>query len=323
MKSTVLKQTIKLNDSLIQPILYKLEHLSQELGSNIWCLRDDLTAPVFGGNKTRKLDYLVADAISVRATCLIAYGGQQSNFCALAAAYGSKYKLKTTLVFPGTKPPILTGNLKLCELFGANMQFIETEDINNLHKFAEIISVNLNAMGERPYFMPLGGSNSIGIRAYVDLVFDIKQIALQQKVWFNKTYVSAGSCGTVAGLCIGNSLNDLVLGEIIGISVLSDTENVLSNMKILTDNFLARNEISIRGFDFNATDSFKGSHYGAKTPEAEEAQAIFAQTEGILLDLVYTAKAGAAIIHACRKNNFSASENILFVHTGGKGSFYE
>ncbi|MBI4811552.1 MAG: pyridoxal-phosphate dependent enzyme, partial [Ignavibacteriales bacterium] len=176
MTNEILDKFPKVKLSLLPTPLHKLENISHETGINFYCKRDDLTGFAYGGNKTRKLDFLIADAISKKANTLIAVGAIQSNFCRMASAAGKVSGLDVHLVLGGKsasggdKP---TGNLLLCYLFGANIHFVELDDWNNLERQGERLAEKFKAQGKNVYWLPIGGSTPIGALGYVNALIEI------------------------------------------------------------------------------------------------------------------------------------------------------
>lgn len=306
-----------LNYSVLPTPLHKLENLSVKFGFNVFCKRDDLTGFAFGGNKTRKLDYLIADAKSNGCDTLIATGGFQSNFCRLAAAYGAKEKMEVHLVLCGKrKPSKYTANLLLAQMLGAKIYFVESEDWDLWEKSAGKIADKLKQKRKRVYYMPIGGSNSTGALGYVDCMKEIKEYSVRNKIKFDYIIHATGSAGTQSGLITGKYLYNLE-GIIIGVAVAKDSNQLFGEVFNLSKKTAKKFNIQINPFDIKVDSRFIGKGYGYYTKEAREAINIFLKYEGIVLDNVYSGKAASALLYYAEKNVFSKTDNVLFIHTGG------
>ncbi len=307
----------KLNNSLVPTPLHKLDLLSKILGTNIYCKRDDLTGFAFGGNKTRKLDYLIAEAKKKKFNTIVTTGGFQSNFCRIAAAYAVKVGLEAHFILGGDKKPEReTANLLLMKMFGANLYFIETEDWNIWEIEATKLTDKLTRKGKKVYQMPIGGSNTTGILGYLECFDEIISYEKENKIYFNTIIHASGSGGTQAGLLIGKAKHKWE-GKILGISVSKDSQQLSNEILSLSQKGAKKQGLKINSSDVIVDDNYIGGYYGAYTKQAFEAMEIFSKTEGIILDAVYSGKAAAALIDYCRKKRFRKNDNILFIHTGG------
>ncbi len=200
-----MKAINKLQYSILPTPLHKLENLSKRFKTNIYCKRDDLTGFAFGGNKTRKLDYLIYEAIQNGANTIIAVGAYQSNFCRIAAAYGAATGLEVRLVLGGVKPERATGNLLLDNLFGAQIHDVESYEWDDWEKEADILTKKLERSGKKVYKMPIGGSTSTGAAGYVDCMREIKEFSDKENIYFKYIFHATGSAGTQTGLVLGKS----------------------------------------------------------------------------------------------------------------------
>ncbi|MCX7832600.1 MAG: D-cysteine desulfhydrase family protein [Ignavibacteria bacterium] len=307
----------KLNNSLIPTPLHKLEAISKYLEVNIYCKRDDLTGFAFGGNKTRKLDYLIAEAKEKSYNTIVTTGGFQSNFCRITAAYAVKEGLEAYFVLGGKKRPNkLTANLLLMKMFGAKLSFIETEDWDLWESEAMKLADRLTQRGKKVYRMPIGGSNSTGILGYIDCFNEIVSYEKKNNIYFDFIIHASGSAGTQSGLLIGKAVNNWN-GKIIGISVAKSAKQLINEVLKLSHEGGKKYNVKVNYKDVIVDDKYIGKGYGVPTQKASEAIKIFAKLEGILLDSVYSAKAAAALIDYCRKKQFKKKQNILFIHTGG------
>lgn len=306
----------KLYYSLLPTPVHKLENLSKYLNANIYCKRDDLTGFAFGGNKTRKLDYLIYEAIENGADTIVAVGAYQSNFCRIASAYGAACGLDVRLVLGGKKPEIATANLMLDYLFGADVIDVDSYEWNDWEKRAKLLSEELIAEGKKVYSMPIGGSTKIGALGYVDCMKEIKEYSDVNGIEFKDIFHATGSAGTQSGLVAGKTLTGWK-GSINGIAITKNSEQISSEVKTLAEETANLFDIRINDADIIVDDNYIGEAYGAETENAKEAISLFAKYEGILLDNVYSGKAAAGMIDYVRKGLINSSDEILFIHTGG------
>lgn len=322
MDNNILLQFPKISLSLLPTPLHKLKNISAELSRNIYCKRDDLTGFGFGGNKTRKLDFLIADALRKKATTLVAVGAVQSNFCRIAAAAGKVNGLEVHLVLGGKKPKAPTGNLLLSYLFGAQIHFINSPDWNEWEKKGKKIARRLSNKKKKVYWLPVGGSTEIGALGYVNAFLEILEDSKRLRIQFSKIIHASSSAGTQAGLIVGKKLTGWK-GKIIGMGV-AKTEKQLSKevfeLAHETSKFL---HVSIDKKDVILDNSYMGSAYGARTAACESAMKFFAEKEGIVLDNVYTGKAAAGLLDYAKRGLFSPNENVVFIHAGGSVEIFE
>lgn len=312
----------RLRHSLLPTAVHKLEFLSEEYGVNVYCKRDDLTGFGFGGNKTRKLDFLVADALEQGCDTLIAIGANQSNFCRMAAAYGVASSLEVHLVLGGKQPENPTGNLRLDHLLGVACHHVDSADWDQWAHEAERLEKALTSQGKRVYRMPVGGSTARGALGYVEAFAEILADQTRLGVEFDAIIHASSSAGTQAGLVVGQALADWP-GQVVGISVAKPQAEQQQDVLDLAWATAAELGASVEASTVIVDDSYLGSAYAARTPGCEEAVALFAQQAGIFLDYVYSGKAAAALIGYLRQGRFDSGANVLFVHTGGNIELFE
>lgn len=306
----------KLSMSVLPTPLYKLENLSRGLLGTVYCKRDDLTGFAFGGNKTRKLDYLVADALMKGNDSLIAVGANQSNFCRMASGAGVANNFDVHLVLGGSKPEKPTGNLLIDYMFGAKVHHVESEEWDVWEEKSKELAIELAKEGRKAYWMPVGGSNPVGTLGYVWAFFEIMQDCERMGIEFDYIVHATSSGGTQAGLLIGRAMTGWK-GEIIGMAVSKNKEQLTEEIYELAMQTGEQFGVSIDKKNVIVDDSFIGEAYGVITPDGAKAVNLFARKEGILLDYVYTGKAAAGLINYSRKGIFTDKNNILFLHTGG------
>lgn len=306
----------------------KLENLTEHLGGpEIYIKRDDLLGLTSGGNKTRKLEFLVADALEQGADTLVTCGAVQSNHCRLTLSAARKEKLECHLVLeervPGSYHEDANGNNFLFNLLktdGVSVVKGGSDMMAEMEKVAE----KLRAEGKKPYIIPGGGSNEIGATGYVACAQEIMAQLFEQGLEIDCIVTPSGSAGTHAGLTVGlRASNNPV--PIVGISVNKDKETQENNVYKLvekTRDFLqVKSEIDKSAI--NVYDNYVGPGYSLPTEKMVEAIEMLAHHEGILLDPVYTGKVMAGFIDLIRQGYFEKGQKVLFLHTGGAPALYD
>ncbi|MCP4359142.1 MAG: D-cysteine desulfhydrase family protein [Chloroflexi bacterium] len=296
--------------------LEKLKRLSKHLGGpDIYMKRDDQTGLATGGNKTRKLEFLVADALAQGCDHLITLGAEQSNHCRQTAAAAAKYGLGCSLVLSGHTPQNLTGNLLLDQLLGAHLYWAGERDRKEL--LPEVVA-EVEAMGRKPYIIPLGGSNVMGAASYVWAMQEL--MGQLTAVPINIDFIVLASCsgGTQAGLVLGAKIVGF-RGHILGISIQYTAEDLQMQVAALatataTHLGLGTTAVADR---VEVNDDYLGGGYAVVGEVEREAIQMTAQLEGILLDPVYTGRAMASLIDLIRWGAFTRGQSVLFWHTGG------
>lgn len=304
--------------------LVELPRLTSRLGGpRIFMKRDDLTGLALGGNKTRKLELLVGHAVEAGCDTLITGGAAQSNHCRQTAAAAAACGLACHLVLGGSAPPVPEGNLLLDVLFGAEIHW--TGPLRKGEKIPEI-AAKLRAQGRRPYEVPYGGSGPIGAAAFVDAMKELVGQLDTMDLRLSHIVFPSSSGGTQAGLIVGKAMHHR-LCDIIGIAI--DKEGMgdesfrqrvlrLSNetaRSIQFDREFTENDVIIR-------EDYLGGGYGVVGEAEREAIRMVAETEGVLLDPVYTGKAMAGLIGMIRERDLGSSDTVLFWHTGGTPALF-
>ena len=277
-------------------------------GPNIYVKRDDCTGLGTGGNKTRKLEFLIADAIEKKADVIITQGAVQSNHARQTAAAAAKVGMRCELVFEkrvtdASSAYMESGNVFLDKLFGANIQ--EVESGSDMNKEMENISSALREEGMNPYIIPGGGSNSIGALGYVDCVFELIGQANTMNVVIDTIIHATGSAGTQAGIVVGaKALNSKI--PVLGIGVNADKEKQEEKVYQLAcelSDFMGLPGLVERN-DIVANCDYVGDGYGIPTDEMNEAILLLARQEGLLFDPVYSGKGLAGMIDLINKGYF-------------------
>ncbi len=302
--------------------LHALTGLSATLqGPEIWIKRDDLTGLGMGGNKVRKLAFLLAEALRGEADVVMTTGARQSNHARQTAAAAARAGLPCVLVLAGealSAPP--TGNHLLDRLFGAEVRWAGDRDpLEALVAEAEA----LRESGRHPYVIPYGGSNAVGVCGFVAAMVELHQQATVQELAFTDIVLASSSGGTQAGLALGAHLLAHP-ARIVGISIAEEASALrrqLSALASATANLL---EIptSLATEDFTVTDAYLGGGYGVVGEPEREALQLLARTEGLLVDPVYTGRALGGLIDLIRQGTFTAGDRVLFWHTGGSPALF-
>lgn len=300
-------------------------NLSRELDINLWVKRDDLTGVAFGGNKVRKLEYLIGDAYQQQATMLLTTAAAQSNFCRAAAAAGSKAGLRVALLLRGSMDESLEGNLLLNRLLGADVRFINEPD-----PYAETIFAYLlawadeeRARGERPYLVyPHGGScaGALATADYVHAAIELEEQCHAVGIESKHTYVAVGSGSTLAGLLLGVASlgGHLARARIVGVCVGALRPVVEPKVWEFLEATAALLGISPVAPEFALDGSQRGPGYGVATSAAVASIHRAARRKALLLNLVYTGKALAALLKDVARGVVGSGETVLFVNTGGE-----
>jgi len=295
-------------------------------GPNIFIKRDDLLGLAAGGNKTRKLEFLVADALAQGADTLVTCGAVQSNHCRLTLAAAVKEGLKCRLVLeervPGSYKLDASGNNFLYRLMGVEQVKVVPGGSDMVEEM-NLAASEVEAAGRKAYIIPGGGSNAIGATGYAACAEEILAQAFDKGINFDRIVCASGSAGTHAGLVAGFYGNNSGI-PIVGIDVSRPKEQQERLVYDLAQKTAARLGIQseIPRDAVLCFGDYVGRGYSIATPEMAEAVRLLARTECILLDPVYTGKAMAGLIDLSRKGFFKKNENILFVHTGGSPALY-
>lgn len=303
--------------------LEPLARLSAKLGGpQLWIKRDDQTGLAAGGNKTRKLELLIADALARGADVVLTVGAVQSNHCRQTAAAAARAGLECVLVLRGDAPPRArwTGNLLLDSLLGARLWWAGADD--PLAALAAAADAE-RAAGRTPYVIPYGGSNPVGASAYV-LAFEELWAQMQSRDQsFDRVVFASSSGGTHAGLIVGAAACGYC-GQVLGISVDKTGGHLRETVAALLAPTAAHLglDLDLGPGDVLVDDSHLGGGYAVLTDAEREAVRLVARSEGILLDPVYTGKAMAGLLALIRQGQIEAGETVLFWHTGGTPALY-
>jgi D-cysteine desulfhydrase family pyridoxal phosphate-dependent enzyme len=295
-----------------------LPRLSEALGGpHLLIKRDDQTGLAFGGNKTRKLEFLIAEARDQGAKTLISGGALQSNHCRQTAAAAARFGFECILVLTGDMPQQPSANLLLDQLFGAEV--VHVSDRKDRDAILQRTFDRATEQGMKPYLVPYGGSSPTGALGYA---FAVKEL-MEQKVHADWIVFATSSGGTHAGLVLGQRVFGYK-GKVLGISVDESEEWLRTHVSELASSASERlgKRIEFTPAEVLANADYCAAGYGVLTEPEREAINLFAKHEGLLLDPVYTGRAAAGMIDLIRKQFFKKDETVLFLHTGGQPALF-
>jgi len=296
----------------------ELPRLSAFLGgARLLVKRDDQTGLAFGGNKTRKLEFLAAEAQAQGARTLISAGAVQSNHCRQTAAAAARFGFDCILVLTGESPARASANYLLDGLFGA--QIVHVQDRADRERVLQETFDQAARAGKQPYLVPYGGSSPTGALGYA---FAMQEL-VEQRVRADWIVFGTSSGGTHAGLTLGARLFGFQ-GRVLGVSIDEDETWLKAHVSALASQAseLLGERIEFTPGDVHATDAYCKAGYGVLTDAEREAVHLFARYEGLLLDPVYTGRAAAGLIDLLRKGFFKKEETVLFWHTGGQPALF-
>lgn len=308
----------RLNFAHLPTPIEELPNLTKVLGGpRLLVKRDDQTGLAFGGNKTRKLEFLIAEAREQGADLLISGGAMQSNHCRQTAAVAARYGFDCTLVLTGEKPKQPSANFLLDQLFGAEIVTVEDRAFRD-QTLQETFDKAV-AAGKKPYLVPYGGSSPTGAMGYT---FAMQEF-MRQGVHADWIVFGTSSGGTHAGLVLGQRVFGFK-GKILGISIDEPEEELKSHVSELASQASEKlgERINFTRNDVLATEEYCQAGYGVFGEGEREAIHLFASNEGLLLDPVYTGRAAAGMIDLIRRGFFKKDETVLFWHTGGQPALF-
>lgn len=308
--------------------LMEMPRLTKLLGGpRLLVKRDDNTGLAFGGNKARKLSFLVGDALQKGCDTLITSGGLQSNHCRQTAAMGAMYGLRVVLVLGGEEPLVHQANLLLDSILGAEVVFANSTEAGEIEVAVEREVQRLKKDGRNPYVIPVGGSNVVGALGYAEAMMELLAQINEKQLTVDHIVVATGSGGTQGGLELGNRLLNAKI-QIHGMMVLPKvterlkermSEIVSEGVRMITGEELAPENVIDQ---LKTYSDYTGPAYAVATPGCIEAIQIMARTEGLIVDPVYTGKAVDGMIDLIRQGKFSKDETLVFLHTGGTPALF-
>ena len=312
------------------PLEY-LENLTQHLdGPDIYIKRDDCTGLAFGGNKSRKLEFLIGDALKNKADVIITAGAVQSNHCRQTAAAATKFGMECIIVAKPSWSKEYNGNLFLDELLGAKLVLLEEDNEAldqggklSMEETIENLMADLKTKGKNPYYIPVGGSNSIGSLGYISMTMELIVQANEMGIEIGSMVAASGSGGTQTGMILGADVEKSGI-QTVGMAISSDATIVIPKLKDLCNQTSDYYELGLsydeKDIIFN--DNYIGEGYGIPSEEMIEAVKLLARKEGIILDPVYSGKAFAGMVDLIKKGYFDKSKAVVFIHTGGTPALF-
>ena len=299
----------------------KLTRFSEQTGLNVYVKRDDMSGSEWSGNKIRKLEFSIQEALDQGADTLITCGGIQSNHCRATAAAAARLGLRSCLLLRTDDPaPVLDGNYFLDRVLGADVRFVSAEDYRTRRlEIMEELAREFAGQGHKAYIIPEGASNGIGTFGYLSCMQEILQQEKEMGLQFDTIVDAVGSGGTLAGLVLANKLYGLNK-RVVGINVCDDADffqHRISEIVTEAASYLEEPSLAIAPEEIEILDGYVGRGYALSRKEELDFIRDFARMEGLVLDPVYTGKCMYGFVNEVEKGSFKKSCNVLFLHTGG------
>ena len=300
----------------------KLEKLSNHVGKNIYIKRDDMTGIELSGNKVRKLEYVLKEAVDQGAEIIITCGAIQSNHARATVVACRKLGLDVHLVLRGEQPQLKVGNYLIDQIMGAKTTFLSASEFVNHLKIMESLRLEYESHGIKAYVIPVGASNGIGNFGYFNAYQEILTQENEMDINFDAIACTVGSGGTYSGLCLGNMFNSDTK-KILGYSVGGSTEHFIKQSDIIIEEsfeLLRKFGNTLEPFlpyKHLINDTYQGEGYAITNEEHINFIKWVAKLEGVLLDPVYTGKCFFGLIEDIKSKKFEDLNTILFIHTGG------
>ena len=292
-------------------------------GPRIMIKRDDITGLAFGGNKVRKIEYLMGEAVDRGCDVVVTVGAVQSNHARVTAAAARRLGLDAIVVLSGEEPVQRQGNLLLDAIFGAEIRIVNTEDDYVLMGVVEDVARDLRRQGRSPYVIPRGGATPLGAAAFANAGLELLDQLNTRGIRADAVVHASTSGGTQAGLYTAMKVTQTGI-RVVGVSAGPSREVVTGRVRALVGDLVRLLGLDWRPHpdDIVVTDEYVGEKYGVPTPACLDAIRLVARTEGILLDPVYTAKAMTGMIDMVRRGEFTPDQTVVFWHTGGQPAVF-
>jgi D-cysteine desulfhydrase len=297
---------------------------------NVYIKRDDLTGCDLSGNKVRKLEFCMAEAMARGASTVITCGGIQSNHSRATAIAAARLGLRPLLVLRGPEPPESDGNMLLDRLAGAEIRFITQDEWPRVNDIMAGIVRELGESGEKAYVIPEGASYPPGVFGYIRAVEEIAATEKQLGIEFDVVVTAVGSGGTYAGLLYGKRIFKLK-GTILGINVLDTPASFAARIAGISEDFVKTYEPRYHGApwfkpisesEVEIAGGYDGPSYAVPSEKGLDLIRIFGRRLGLILDIAYTGKAMLGVVGEAAKGRWKKSDNVLFIHTGGLFSLF-
>jgi D-cysteine desulfhydrase len=303
------------------PIL-KLDRLSRRLGVELHVKRDDLTGLLESGNKVRKLEFLVGEALQQGADTLVTCGPLQSNGCRAISAVAARLGLRAVLAVRGERPEAYDGNLLLDRLLGAEVRYCTENEFARVGELVETLAAEVRARGGRPYLIPEGGANEVGALGYLECAVELTEQIHHGAPRFDAVVISAFSGSSQAGLLLGKQLAGLP-GEIVGVPIARPAEQVREHVGHTMDAAIRRYGFSIDvPKAIHLLDGYQGGDRFDTTDAELTVLVELAREEGVLLDPVYTARGFRGLVETLAGDPKALGQRVCFIHTGGLFSLF-
>ncbi|MFG0256727.1 MAG: 1-aminocyclopropane-1-carboxylate deaminase/D-cysteine desulfhydrase [Phycisphaerales bacterium JB043] len=299
--------------------IYRLNSISHSLARNIFVLREDMTGFGLGGNKVRKLDYLIADAVSKGADTLVT--SIASSFSRNAAPAATARGLDLHVILNGSEHDHNPLSRSFFERFQTTLHYVDAPSQEDFTRSQQNIIEDIRSRGRNVYEMPPGGSTEIGTLGYIRVFEQIARYSESTGTCFDKIVLPTGSAGTQAGLVLAQCISEYAT-EIIGVAISKPADVQHERVRKLAESTATMLGTDLDDSNVLVDDRFLGEGYPIPSPESAEAASLFAQSEGILLDLIYGGKAAAWLQNAAATGEIDAAETVLFIHTGGNGGIF-
>ena len=311
----------KISLSYLNTPITKLESISKVLNKNIFIKHDEMTGMELSGNKIRKLEYSLKEAVDFGANVIITCGAIQSNHARATVVASRKLGLDVHLVLRGEEPEQYLGNLLINKIMGAKISFLDNQSFLKHQEYMNSLKSQYELSGKKAYIIPIGASNGIGNFGYYNAYQEILKQEEEMNIEFDTIVCTVGSAGTYSGLYLGNHFNGYKK-NIIGYSVGGSSSYFKErSIEILNESFSIIENNGSQSFvledHFIINDKYQGDGYAQTSTEDIKFIEHIAQTEGIIFDPVYTGKAFKGLYSQIEKNELQDSTNILFIHTGG------
>jgi D-cysteine desulfhydrase len=302
--------------------LLKLERLSDRLGVELWVKRDDLTGLLESGNKVRKLEYLIGEALAQGADTLITCGTLQSNCCRTVAAVSARLGLHAVLALKGGRPPVYDGNLLLDNLLGAELRYCTDAEWAKIDDVLAELEARVRARGRRPYVIPESGATVVGALGYMACAQELREQTQRGAPEFDAIVITAFSGGSQAGLLMGQQLSGL-RGEIVSVPVAWEAAEVRRYVAGVIEQGARRFHLDVAPpAEVRVIDGYQGAGRARIGDSTLAAVVDLARTEGLVLDPVYTAKAFQGLLAELARDPRQFGRRVCFIHTGGIFSLF-
>ena len=300
---------------------YRLDTISRRYGKDIWIKRDDMCGVALGGNKVRKLEYLLAQAKAQGCDTVFTTGGAQSNHAMLTAACAARLGMECVLLLKKRGVTAHLGNLILDEIYGAQVRFVDTDSYDDIYAEMDRLTAQLALQGRKAFSIPVGGSTPLGAVGYIHCVEEIARQAREAGVDVGHIVSATGSGGTTAGLVLGAALH-LPEAKVTGLGVDDDPFEDIVPVLASGAAELLGTALPAGALEHFCMKYHVGPGYAVANPEDTPYIRELARTEGILLDPVYTGKAWSGMLSLLKEGYFDHTDTVVFVHTGGAAALF-